>query len=173
VHSDNLSTAINSIEMISNIAMFPEMKLIGFSRTMSLSENTTPLLWQTFMKHQSEISNRVGNELYSLQQYKENYFNNFSPSEPFLKWACAEVSSFTNVPAGMETMLLEKGLYAVFHYKGKPSEAESFFNYIFMDWLPSSEFVLDQRPHFEILGEKYINNSSESEEKVCIPVREK
>jgi AraC family transcriptional regulator len=42
-----------------------------------------------------------------------------------------------------------------------------------MTWLPSSDYVLDNRPHFEILGEKYKINDPESEEKIWIPVRKK
>jgi len=32
---------------------------------------------------------------------------------------------------------------------------------------------LDNRPHFEVLGEKYKNGDPESEEEIWIPVKEK
>ena len=47
------------------------------------------------------------------------------------------------------------------------------FQYIFTNWLPNSEYELDNRPHFEILGDKYINGSADSEEEIWIPVKYK
>jgi AraC family transcriptional regulator len=47
------------------------------------------------------------------------------------------------------------------------------FQYIFGTWLPNSEYVLDNRPHFEILGEKYKNDDPTSEEEIWIPIKAK
>jgi len=69
----------------------------------------------------------------------------------------------------METMTIPEGWYAVFYYKG-PGGDPGIFKYIFNQWLPSSEYRLDQRPHFEILGEKYKNGHPDSEEEIWIPV---
>jgi len=38
--------------------------------------------------------------------------------------------------------------------------------YIFSDWLPKSDYELDEKPHFEILGEKYKNDDPNSEEEI-------
>jgi len=46
-------------------------------------------------------------------------------------------------------------------------------NYIMSQWLPNSKYILDHRPHFELLGAKYKNNSPDSEEEVWIPIKEK
>jgi AraC family transcriptional regulator len=37
--------------------------------------------------------------------------------------------------------------------------------------LPASGYELDDRPHFEILGERYKNNDPDSEEELWFPVR--
>jgi AraC family transcriptional regulator len=58
----------------------------------------------------------------------------------------------------------------VFHYKGLSTDT-SIFQYIFGTYLPASEYELDQRPHFEILGDKYKNMDTESEEDIYIPIR--
>lgn len=48
----------------------------------------------------------------------------------------------------------------------------SLAEYIYGSWLPNStEYARDNRPHFEILGEKYKNNDPESEEEIWIPVK--
>ena len=71
----------------------------------------------------------------------------------------------------MESFLLKKGLYAVFNYKGLSSD-NSIFQYIFSKWIPESNYLLDDRPHFEILGVKYKNNDPNSEEEIWIPIKE-
>ena len=72
----------------------------------------------------------------------------------------------------METFTLNGGEYAVFDYKGSSNDG-SIFQYIFMTWLPNSEYQLDNRPHFEVLGEKYKNNDPTTEEEIWIPIKKK
>ena len=93
-------------------------------------------------------------------------------SQEFEKWAAVEVPDFDTIPAGMETFVLPAGLYAVFDYKGSSTDTQ-IFQHIFGVWLPGSNFVLDARPHFEILGEKYKNADPNSEEEIWIPVKPK
>jgi AraC family transcriptional regulator len=148
-------------------------QLIGKRLVMSLSNNKTSELWKSFMPRQKEILNNVGSELYSIQVYNRLYFSSFNPDVEFEKWAAIEVTDIITVPAEMESFILPGGLYAVFLYKGATSKGSEIFNYIFGTWLPNSEYVLDDRPHFEILGEKYKNEDPDSEEEIWIPIREK
>jgi len=39
------------------------------------------------------------------------------------------------------------------------------------EWLPNSGYELDNRPDFEILGAKYINCNTVSEEDICTPIK--
>lgn len=64
-------------------------------------------------------------------------------------------------------------MYAVFFYRGNGNNAEETFRYILDTWLTKSEYMLDNRPHFEVLGEKYKKNDSTSEEEIWIPVKPK
>jgi AraC family transcriptional regulator len=148
-----------------------EKKLVGKRITMSLSEDKTALLWQSFMPHRKEINNRVSEELISMQVYNEQYRPG-DLNQEFEKWAAAEVTDFKDLPENMESFILKSGLYAVFSYKGLSTD-NSIFVYIFGTWLPESDFKLDNRPHFEILGEKYKNNDPGSEEEIWIPVKHK
>ncbi len=72
----------------------------------------------------------------------------------------------------MEVCNLPGGLYAVFFYKGLNTDL-TIFNYIFTKWLPASEYILDDRPHFEIMGAKYKNNDPGSEEEIWVPIKKK
>jgi AraC family transcriptional regulator len=155
------------------IETLKEKKLIGKRLRMSLSKNRTGELWRSFMLKRKEITNNIGTELYSMQVYDPSYFSNFNPNTEFEKWAATEVVNFDVVPDEMETVLLPEGLYAVFLHKGAASTAPETFRYIFGTWLPGSDYLLDNRPHFELLGEKYKNDDPDSEEEIWIPVRPK
>jgi len=146
-------------------------KLVGKRRIMSFSNNQTIDLWKSFMQRRKEIQNSMGTELYSMQIYSPGFFDDFNPNTEFEKWATAEVSDFQSVPDEMETYSLKGGLYAVFLYKGASSAAGETFQYIFGSWLPNSGYILDIRPHFEILGEKYIKEDPSSEEEIWIPIK--
>ena len=125
------------------------------------------------MPRRKEIQNVIGTELYSMQIYNPLFFNNFNPNTEFKKWATIEVSDFEVVPDGMEAFILKGGLYAVFLYRGAASAAAPTFRYILGTWLPNSVYSLDDRPHFEILGEGYKNDDPSSEEEIWIPIKPK
>lgn len=158
--------------MTPKIQKLSNKKLIGKRLTMSLANNRTGELWHNFMIRRREISNNTTNDLISMQIYKATHFSDFKPTNEFEKWAAVEVTNFENVPDEMETFSLVGGLYAVFDYKGSSNDT-SIFQYIFGTWLPSSEYLLDDRPHFEVLGDKYKNNDPNSEEEIWIPIKPK
>ncbi len=157
--------------MTPRIETFPETIFVGLNMKMSMAENKAGELWRSFMSRQREISNIIGTELYSMQILPEGYFSAFNPEAEFVKWAVVAVDDFDNIPEEMEHITVPKGKYAVFTYKGLPSEGGQFFQQIFEVWLPQSGYAVDNRPHFEILGEKYKNDSPESEEEIWIPIK--
>jgi len=149
-----------------------EKMLTGKRLTMSFANNKTGELWKSFMPIRSEITNKLSNDLISMQVYKPTHFAEFSPTNEFVKWATVEVADFKNVPGDLETFTLPGGLYAVFDYKGSSIDG-TIFQYIFGTWLPNSNYLLDDRPHFEVLGEKYKNADPNSEEEIWIPIKPK
>lgn len=158
--------------MFLRIETLKEKKLIGQHLTMSIADNKTFGLWKGFMSRRKEIKNNLTSDFISMQVYDPSFdFRNFNINAPFEKWAVIEVTDFHNIPDEMESFILSGGLYAVFLHKGDASTSTKTFQYIFGTWLPNSGYLLDQRPHFEIIGEKYKNNDSDSEEEVWIPIR--
>ena len=158
--------------MTPRIETLYEKKLIGRRRTMRFSDYKIGELWRTFSPRRKEITNNLTNDLISLVIYKPNHFKDFKPTNEFERWAAVEVANFDYIPAEMETFILHGGLYAVFDYKGLNTD-KSIFQYIFETWLPTSEYDLDNRPHFEVLGDKYKNNDPKSEEEIWIPIKKK
>jgi AraC family transcriptional regulator len=156
------------------IEILAEKKLVGKRLQMSLSENRTFELWRSFMPVRFKIKNSLTNEFFSMQIYDQSFdFKVFNKDASFEKWAAVEVSDFAIIPDEMESYILKGGLYAVFIHKGPASTGLKTFQYIFGIWLPGSRYVLDNRPHFELLGEKYKNEDPASEEEVWIPVKPK
>jgi AraC family transcriptional regulator len=153
------------------IEILPEKKFVGKRIKMSFSNNQTHELWKSFMPSRREIKNNIGSDLYSVEVYEPLYFKNFNPEKEFDKWAVVEVTDFETVPEGMETLISPCGLYAVFLHKGAASKGPEMYQYIFGTWLPASDFLLDDRPHFAVMGEKYKNDDPDSEEEVWIPVK--
>ena len=149
-----------------------QKKLIGKRLQMSFADYKIGELWRSFMPARKEITNNLTNDLISLVIYQPDHFTDFKPTNEFERWATVEVSSFDDVPAEMETLVLQRGLYAVFDYTGLNTD-HSIFQYILGTWLPQSDYVLDNRPHFEVLGEKYKNNDPTSEEEIWKPIKMK
>lgn len=156
------------------IELLHEKKLMGKRLRMNLANNRTPELWRGFMPRRKEIKNAVSTYLISMQVHDPHLdFKDFTMETEHDKWATIEVHNFEEVPEGMETFILPAGLYAVFLYKGAASAFRDTFTYIFHTWLPQSEYELDKRPHFELIGEKYKNEDPESEEEIWVPIRRK
>lgn len=154
------------------IVDLPKKLLVGLRLTTSLAENNAPVLWQQFMPQHKAIDNRVGQAFYSVQQYPVGFFSQVvDPSTKFEKWAAVEVSSADSLPEGMALLTVPAGKFAVFVHKGLSSEFHVTAQHIFGAWLPASGFALDNRPHFEVMGEKYLGHANpDSEEEVWIPI---
>lgn len=154
------------------ITTIVEKKLVGKKLVMSLDNNKTFELWKSFMPRRKEIKNIIGTNLYSVEIYLPNYFDEFNPAQEFEKWAAMEVTAVQEISDEMHSLTIPAGEYAVFHYKGLNTDT-GIFRYIYGEWLPNSKYSLDLRPHFAEMGEKYRNNDRESEEDIYIPIRPK
>ena len=154
------------------IEKLEEKKLIGLNIKMSLINNKTGLLWGQFAPRIREIQNKLSKDKISMQIYPPLYYKQFNPNNEFEKWATVEVTDFEKTPSGMKSFILKAGPYAVFDYKGSSAD-NSIFQYIFTEWFPNSNYEVDNRPHFEVLGSKYRNNHPDSEEEIWIPTKEK
>ena len=159
--------------MTPKIATIPKKTLVGYRMRMSYAQYTVAALWGRFMPRRKEIKNTVTNDLYSLAIYPPHHFSHFDPANEFERWATAEVNTADDAPEGMEVFIIPAGLYAVFTYQGLATDVARFFQNIFQVWLPQSAYQLDDRPHFEVLGEKYKNNDPTSEEEIWIPIKMK
>ncbi|WP_400078820.1 GyrI-like domain-containing protein [Winogradskyella sp. R77965] len=150
------------------IVEIQEKQVIGMKSQMMMNQyGNIVSLWKQFMPRKNELFNLSNNELIALQDYSD--FGNFE--KPFDIWACAEVISIDTVPEDMMTYTIPEGLYAVFLHKGMNAAAT--YQRIMTEWLPNSGYGIDNRPHFQVMGEKYKNGSPDSEEDFYVPVKSK
>ena len=150
-------------------------KLMGISLHTSLADDKTEVLWKRFMSRKKDISNAVSEDLYAVQVYDEGFIQgHFNSQSVFEKWAALEVEDYTELQEGMKGLKLPGGLYAVFTHHGTSKKFAETAKFIFNDWLPASDFELDDRPHFEVMGKDYKGpENPDSIEKIWIPVKEK
>ncbi|MFN7099698.1 MAG: GyrI-like domain-containing protein [Flavobacterium sp.] len=156
--------------MTPTIKTIPEKKCIGMRQNMSFADYKAHEVWQRFMPRRNEIENRLGQHFLSVQVTDANFWSNFKPNTSFQKWAVVEVTDYSSLAVGMETITIPSSLYAMFIYKGDGTDAPAFFESIFTEWLPNSDYQLAHRPHFELLGDKYQRGNPDSEEEVYIPI---
>lgn len=154
------------------IVNVPSKKLIGKSKMMSLGEDATRELWQSFVPHRNSIPHRVDEKLYNMKVFKQGTdVRNLNLTTPFLKWAAIEVESIETGLNGMETYTLQGGLYAKFLHRGPASRFHQTLEYIHTEWMPASAYKLDDREHFERFDEHYNPANPNSVEEVWIPIK--
>lgn len=157
--------------MEAQIRILTEKKLIGRPINMSFMENKSFQLWSSFMPQRKKIRNAVNSNLYSLEIFPNGYFDNFDANRTFQKWAAVEVTNWNTIPAEMESLIIPTGLYAVFIHKGSATEGYKTYHSIFTEWLPNSEYTVDDRPHFAVMDERYKKDDPDSEEEIWIPIK--
>lgn len=145
--------------------------LIGMSMEMSLSDNRTVDLFKTFMPKKGVVSDVLNTDVLDVKVYPVNYFSEFDFDRRFVKWAAVEVREGATVPEGMETMQIKGGMYAVFTVPA--TVGPEVFQYIFSEYIPKSMYALDDRVHFDVLGESYQKREEGAKQELWVPVKRK
>ena len=145
-----------------------EIKILGLSTTIKLHEqHKIVALWKQFMPIKYELEIFVSEEFIAMQVFSLQ--KNGEPEEDFEIWACAEVEDFNTMPQNLKSFTIPSGKYAMFKHKGM--DASLTYQNIMTKWLPTSGYEIDNRAHFQVMGEKYKNGSPDSEEDFYVPVR--
>lgn len=160
-----------SNQQIPRIIRSPKIPLAGLHQPMTLYSDQSVHLWTRFMKLFVNETYRLGPNKYNVHLYPADYFSHFDPSKEFTKWAAAEHRG--DIPPTLEELEIPEGLYAVFIHTGPAATAFKTFEYIFQVWLPHSEYTIDQRPHFEVMGPGYEKDSESATEELWVPIAEK
>lgn len=154
------------------IITLPKTTLVGMHQKMNRANDKTAQLWQGFMPRRKEIKGAELDSFYSVNIYPNNYNPaTFLPTNEFVKWAAVKVEGDLGIPKGMDQLIIPEGKYAVFQHKGSMPKFIENIMFIFNEWLPNSEFELDDRPHFELLPADYPGPmDANAEEEIWVPV---
>lgn len=147
------------------------MRVVGMRRAMSFAAMPVRELWKGFRLRVGEIGDRVSEDFVSMRVFDPPLRGAPGVDARFEQWAAVAVGEGSEVPPGMEAHTLAGGTYAVFTYRGRASDFGAAARFIFGEWLPGSDFELDDREHFEILGPTYRPDDPNATEQVWIPVR--
>ncbi len=148
------------------IVTLTEKKVVGMQSKMLMHQYENIIkLWESFMPKKHELKNTINQELIAIQDYPD--FGNLETS--YNIWACVEVSNLSTVPSDMKGFTIPKGEYIKVLHKGM--DAGKTYQRIMTEWLPNSGYTIDDRPHFQVMGDKYKNGSPDSEEDFYIPVK--
>ncbi len=166
--------------MESRIEILKPTTLLGKSREMSLAEDKTQELWQSFGPLVKTIKGRQDRNFISMQKYTEP-FNpaRFNPHAGFTKWAAVAMREDVNTEdleahsPDLQHYRIEGGLYVIFKHVGPASEFGRSMEFIYGDWFPNNPYQLDDREHFEILPEGYRPDDPEAEEEIWVPIKKK
>ncbi len=154
------------------IIHLPPKKLLGHSRRMSLSTNETVAMFRAFMPKVKTIGNRTNESVIDLRIYDAGTdFASFTPTTPFTKWVAVEVNEFPADGGDFTPYNFPGGLYAQFLHRGPASAFGQVIGQIFGQWLPTSGYTLDDRPHFEVLPKGYRMDDPNAEEEIWIPIK--
>jgi AraC family transcriptional regulator len=106
--------------------------------------------------------------------YPPHYFKAFNPQALFVKWAAVAVTSLEHkLEAPLQSLKVASGLYAVFIHKGPASATPKTHEYIFSNWLPQSDYQLNNRPHLALMPSGYNPKAEDGKEEIWIPIEKK
>lgn len=131
----------------------------------------TGKLARAFMPRLKEISNRVGTDSFSIQNYENFDIKTMTAKTLFEKWIGVEVSDFNSVPENMESLVISGGNFLVFRFQGSVADFIKFWQQLHTEWLPNSSYQLDNRPHFEKLPAGYNPMRDDNQEEIWIPIK--
>ncbi|BCB02601.1 GyrI-like domain-containing protein [Bacillus sp. KH172YL63] len=154
------------------ISVVDKKILIGKSKHMTLQEDATRELWQSFMPYRQAIPGRVDEKLYNMKVFDSSLdVRQLTPATPFRKFAAVEVESADSCCDGMEAYALNGGLYAMFLHHGPAHTFHQTLQYIYEEWMPASGYQLDNREHFERFDPTYHPADPNAVEEVWIPIK--
>lgn len=147
--------------------------IVGLSATANFlnTNQITGQLARQFMSRVGEVKHRKDNFKLSLHKYSNFNISEFNPNQTFKKWIGVEVDNLQSVPEQMETLTIDAGKYLVINFEGTITAFVNFWQDIHFNWLPNSEFEIDNRPHFERLGPDYNPNQAINKEEIWIPIK--
>lgn len=159
-----------------NIVTVDSIRVVGIKGKTSLSNNTIPELWNTFIPRINQIKSRNKNKAsYGICLYNHDMELRYITDDlQYEMLTAVEVDSFDNVPKKMIAHTIPSQQYAVFTHKGHISKLRFTYSYIYFNWVEKSKYKMSEGDDFEHYDERFnLSNQSSSEIDIYIPIVEK
>lgn len=154
----------------------PEKAVVGigapFISVLSPDRNNMvviPKIWCEYIPRKNEILHRLGPIELGICTRLPDESKRTHPGE-CLYIAGTEVTKLESVPAGMMSLTIPAGRYAVFTHVGLLDGLEQTMKYIYGTWLPASGCKLRPAPDIETYDHRFNPHSDKSEMGIWIPV---
>lgn len=130
-----------------------------------------PLLWQRFGPHIGALPNEVDGVAYGL------CLPSSEDEASFDYMAAVEVTTFSNLPSGLERLRVPAATYAIFEHVGHVSKLSWTVDAIQREWLPRSgrkppSDAAGLPAFFERYGPRFDPQKGEGDVEVWLPIRE-
>jgi AraC family transcriptional regulator len=149
----------------------PTFTVAGLTCQSTMANNIIPQLWDRFNDKRKEFSKRISEHCFGVCYYEK--MENMGPDTPFTYMAGMLVKSEADAPADWETRTVPACDYAIFEHKGALDTLQRTYDYIFREWLPTSEYEFVNQDDFEIYGERFKYGEPDSIMEIWIPVKKK
>lgn len=129
-------------------------------------------MWAALFNCAEKIPNVSNKKVsYGVGSYTKEHFL----EDKWFYMAAREVTDLSKILPQMSGKIIPKNKYAVFKYQGSisPKLAE-LFQYIYKEWLPSSDYVLAGPYDFERYGDQYLGSKNENSVfEIYVPIKNK
>ena len=128
-------------------------------------------LWDRFIQRAAHVPNRVGSAMYGIITGRPERERKHPHEMQYL--AGVAVSKVTDVPAGMVSMTVPAGTFAVFTHRGPIKNIGATIEEIYRVWLPGSGYRHSQIADVEVYDHRFCVDSADSEMEYWISVTPK
>jgi AraC family transcriptional regulator len=145
-----------------------KLKVVGMKIRTTVKENKIPELWDRFIPRMVELDEvavpecTLGICLYEGEDFDE--------SESFSYLAGVIVKDDSIIPEGMIYHEIPKTTVAVFTHTGSLDKLSETYDYIYNEWLPLSEFELDNADEIEWYDSRFRFGEEDSQMDIHIPI---
>lgn len=145
--------------------------VVGKFYTTSLATQEPSNWWKSLKIAAKKLGYQIDIGSYSLQKYPKKYFQEFSPFHSFEYAPAIPTEKGLPIPEEWKKLEIEGGLFAVFVHLGSSETFPQTMGLFFNDWLPQSNYELDDRIHFCFMPPGYQLQDATATEEIWIPIR--
>jgi len=119
-------------------------------KTSQLKKDDNPVskTWKLYKEHISKLVDESDKETIAIYDYDPKDI--FKDDTPYTYILGCKNDNKDSLPKGMTSMIIPSGRYLMFQLNLARSEHTEAFDYIDIKWLPKSEYILSEKPDFEI-----------------------